>query len=183
LAPVRHALDPGDHAKHGVYRYLPAELSMLNDLAVFGETWRKKRACGDVDRDPAAYFLYFPDDGTFGREEKDGVEGFWLRGASEAEVLLRALEPVRTLTLRVTAGGRGDEVTIGVAGARQTLRLGPNETQEAAFTPPEGFPYKATYVTVLALRSSRASRSPDGSDPRDLGSFVSARLSVVPKGR
>jgi len=182
-APVRHALDPGEHAKHGAYRYLPAELSMLNDLAVFGETWRKKRPYGDVDRDPAAYFLYFPDDGTFGREEKDGAAGFWLRGGSEAEVLLRALEPVRRLTLRVTAGGRGDEVTIRVAGASRTLALGPGETKEAAFTPPEGFPYKATYVTVLALRSARASRSPDGADPRELGSFVSAQLEVVPKRR
>ena len=57
------------------------------------------------------------------------------------------------------------------------------ETKEAAFTPPEGFPYKATYVTVLALRSARASRSPDGALPRELGSFVSAQLEVVPKRR
>jgi hypothetical protein len=183
IAPVRHALDPGEHAKHGAYRYLPAELSMLNDLAVFGETWRKKRPYGDVDRDPAAYYLYFPDDGAFGREEKDGVAGFWLRGGSEAEVLLRALEPVRTLTLRLTAGGRGDAVTLRVAGERRVVELGPNETREVVFAPPEGFPYKATYVTPLRFRSTRASRSPGGEDPRELGAFVSMRLEVVPKRR
>lgn len=183
VAPVRHALDPGDHAKHGAYRYLPPELSMLNDLAVFGETWRKKRPVGDVDRDPAAYYLYFPDDGAFGREEKDGVTGFWLRGNARAEVFLRALEPVKRLTLRVTAGGRGDVVTLRVAGESRTLELGPNETREVVFTPPEGFPYKATYVSVLGFRSTRASRSPDGADTRELGAFVSARLEVVPKAR
>jgi hypothetical protein len=183
VAPVKHALDPGDHAKRPPFRYLPAELSMLNDLAVFGEPWRKKRPYGDVDADPAAYYLYFPDDGTFGREDKDGVAGFWLRGGGRAEVLLRALEPVSRLVLSVTAGSRGDVVTLQVEGESRTLALAPHETREAAFSSPEGFPYKATYVTVLRLRSTRSSRSPLAADPRPLGSFVSARLEVVPRGR
>jgi len=182
-APVTHALDPGHHAKRAPFRYLPAELSMLNDLAVFGETWRKKRPYGDVDRDPAAFYLYFADDGSFGKEERDAVAGFWVRGASRAEVFLRALEPVRLLTLRVTAGARGDVATIRVAGESQTLALGPNESKQAVFRPPEGFPYKATYVTVLELRSTRSSRSPDDADPRALGVFVSPLLEVTPKGR
>ncbi len=177
-APIKAALDPGDHAKHGAYRYLPAELSMLNDLSVFGETWRKKRPYGDVDRDPAAYYLYFPDDGAFGKEEKDGVFGFWLRGNSDAEVFLRALEPVTRVTLRVTAGGRGDVVTLRTAGESQTLELGPNQTQQVFFSPTPGFPYKDTFVHVLQLGSTRASRSPVGADTRELGSFVSVELLV-----
>lgn len=178
VAPVSHALDPGDHARRGAFRYLPAELSMLNDLAVFGEPWRKKRQVGDVDRDPAAYYLYFPDDGAFGREEKDDETGFWVRGGAEAEVFVRALEPVKRLTLRVTGAGRGDTVAVRVGGESRTLELGPNETREAAFEPPRGFPYKETFVTVIRLRSTRSSRSPRGDDTRELGAFVSIRLEV-----
>ncbi len=180
-APVRHALDPGDHAKTRTFRVLPAELTMLNDLAVFGEPWRKKRQVGDVDREPSAYYLYFPDDGAFGREEKDEETGFWLRGGSDAEVFVRALEPVKWMTLRVTGAGRGDVVTVRVGGATQSLELGPNEAKEAAFWAPDGFPYKGTFVTVVRFRSTRGSRSPRGDDPRELGAFVSIRLEVQPR--
>ncbi|HET7292486.1 MAG TPA: hypothetical protein VFM88_08680 [Vicinamibacteria bacterium] len=180
-APVRHALAPGDHAKSGLFRILPAELTMLNDLSVFGEPWRKKRQVGDVDRDPSAYYLYFPDDGAFGREEKDDETGFWLRGGAEAEVFVRALEPVKRMTLRVTGAGRGDEVTLRVGGETRTLALGPNEAKEVAFSPPLGFAYKETYVTVVRLRSTRGSVSPRGDDPRELGAFVSIRLEVEPR--
>ena len=154
---------------------------MLNDLAVFGEPWRKKRQVGDVERDPAAYYLYFPDDGAFGREERDDETGFWLRGGAEAEVFVRALEPVKRMTLRVTGAGRGDTVTVRVGAESQTLELGPNEAKAAAFAPPRGFPYKDTFVTVVRLRSTRASRSPRGDDARELGAFVSIRLEVEPR--
>lgn len=182
-APVKHALDPGDHAKRGAFRVLPVELTMLNDLAVFGEAWRKKRPVGDVDGDPAAYYLYFPDDGAFGREEKDDQTGFWLRGGSQSEVFVRALEPVRRMSLRVTGAGRGDVVTARVGGESQTLELGPNQAKEAAFATPGGFPYKGTFVTVVRFRSTLGSRSPSGDDPRELGAFVSIRLEVEPAQR
>ena len=54
---------------------------MLNDLSVFTEPWRKKQPYGDTEgdahkhwpADPKAYYLYFLDDGTYGRKElRDG---------------------------------------------------------------------------------------------------------------
>src|SRR5262249_37759070 len=45
-APLHHSLRPGDHATRGAFRVLPAELTMLNDLSVFTETWRKKQVFG-----------------------------------------------------------------------------------------------------------------------------------------
>src|SRR6185503_19260248 len=81
-APVRHSLRPGDHAMHGGFRLLPPELTMLNDLGVCTEPWRKKRPFGDTEgdpqqhrpADPASYFLYFMDDeevrGRIGRRSE-----------------------------------------------------------------------------------------------------------------
>ena len=79
-SPVSHSLRPGDHALQPAFRALPAELTMLNDLSVFTEPWRKKRPfgfTGDASRhaDPDAYFLYFMDDGAWGREEWGGARG------------------------------------------------------------------------------------------------------------
>ena len=117
-SPVAHSLRPGAHATRGAFRFLPAELTMLNDLSVFTETWRKKRPFGFVGNpergaDPDAYFLYFLDDGTFGKEEWAGRAGFWLRGGASAEVVLRAfdLAPVERVVLRVAGGPLGDTVT------------------------------------------------------------------------
>jgi hypothetical protein len=188
LAPIHHALRPGDHATRMPFRLFPAELTMLNDLAIFGEPWRKKVAFDDPWGDPrkpgsgnpAAYFLYFPDDGTFGREESAGTPGFWLRGGESAEVLLRSLEPVRRMTFLVTGGPAGDEVTIRTSGGRAVVALGPSETRSVAFEPPPGFPYKDMFVHVLRLRSTRGApaRLPGGDGDRVLGAFVRISLDV-----
>src|SRR5207244_3973615 len=80
-APVGHSLHPGDHAMRQPFRSFPAELTMLNDLSVFTDPWRKKRPVGNTEgdaphdqpADPWAYYLYFPDDGTLGRDDRRGA--------------------------------------------------------------------------------------------------------------
>jgi hypothetical protein len=123
--PIHHSLEPGDHAMSAPFRALPPELTMLNDLSVFTDAWRKKVPYGDTEgdphkhwpADPKAYFLYFLDDGTWGKESLAGTDGFWLRGAMPAEVVLRALEPVRRVHVRLTGGPVGDHVTVRACGS------------------------------------------------------------------
>jgi hypothetical protein len=187
-APIHHALCPGEHAKSAPIRAFPAELTMLNDLSIFGETWRKKQSVGVTDpkpptkADPSAYYLYFMDDGSYGREEKDGAVGFWLRGGAPGEVIVRALEPIRVMTVRVTGGPLGDEVRLATGGASQTVSVAARETREIVFRPPRGFPYKDTFVHVLETRSRRGGvvSGPSG-DARLLGAFVQITLEVVPR--
>jgi hypothetical protein len=179
-SPIHHSLHPGDHATVPPFRALPAELTMLNDLAVFTELWRKKVSYGDTEgdahkhwpADPKAYYLYFSDNGTYGRESLGGVEGFRLRGAQPAEVILRALEPVRTVTVRITGGPAGDDVSITIAGADHRAAVAPGEVRQVVFTPGPGFPYYDTFLHVVRLRSRR------GADEhgRMLGAFVSIAL-------
>jgi hypothetical protein len=187
LHPIDAALSPGEHAKHGLFRLLPAELTMLNDLSVFGEPWRKKRPVGDTEgdpkrpgsADPTAYYLYFPDDGTWGREERAGVTGFWLRGGAPAEVFLRALEPVRRVRVRVVGGPAGDEVSVAAGGPSERVAVGPGEQREVLLDPASGFPYKYTFVHVLRFRSSRGGTPRDHPDTRNLGAFVSMALELT----
>jgi hypothetical protein len=184
LAPMYHSLHPGAHATRAIFRALPAELSMLNDLAIFSETWRKKQPVGDTEgdtwrhwpADPRAYYLYFPDDGTYGREQGPGGTGFWLRGDAPAEVILRALEPVKRMRVRVTAGPGGDEVSVGVGGSSERVLLGPGQSRELQLEPGPAFQYKDTFVYALEWRSRTGAPEPGGE--RSVGSFVAIALEV-----
>ena len=67
-------------------------------------------------------YLYFPDDETEGGLfERAGSRGFRLRPGSQAEVILRALEPVRTMTLAISEGAPGSE--LGVRVGRRSGRV------------------------------------------------------------
>ena len=179
-APVRHSLRPGEHATTEPFRSLPAELTMLNDLSVFTEAWRKKQVYGfmgdPVKRrpaDPTAYTLYFTDDGTGGREVYEGRDGFWVHGGRDAEVIVRALDlkPVRQVVVGATGGPQGDRLTCRLGGEASTLTLSAGGSGEATFTPPRGFPYYETFLYVLRCRSASG-----GSDAR--GAFVTLKLVV-----
>jgi hypothetical protein len=179
LSPVRSALHPGEHATRAAFRVLPAELTMLGDLSVFTDVWRKRRPYnapgGDPARRPAgappSYFLWFLDDGTYGQESSFGEEGFWLRGGESAEVVLQALAPPRAIRLVVTAGPAGDIVTARLGPDRERVVMGPLATREVVLAPrirPVGYYGSFLYRIRLGSRFGGSSEN----DPRQLGSFV-----------
>jgi hypothetical protein len=178
-SPVHHSLRPGEHATRATFRVLPAEVTMLGDLSVFTDVWRKHRPYnapgGDPSRRPPgappSYFLWFLDDGTYGQEESFGEEGFWLRGGEGADVVLQALSPPPRLHLVVTAGPAGDIVTARLGRDRQRLVLPPLHTREVVFDSPRAvLGYYGTSLYVLRF-GSRYGGTTDR-DKRVLGSFV-----------
>ncbi len=184
VSPVRHSLRPGDHATRPAFKVLPAELTMLNDLSVFTEPWRKKRPFGFVGNpqrhaDPDAYFLYFMDDGTFGKEEWAGRAGFWMRSGASAEVVVRAfdLAPVERLVLRVAGGPLGDTVTARLGWRSGRVTVGPGQVAEIELPAGRGVRYYDTYLHVLHLDSRRGAPLADG---RSVGAFVDVRLVMGP---
>jgi hypothetical protein len=188
VSPIRHSLEPGEHATTPAFRRLPAELTMLGDLSVFTDVWRRRRPYNAPGGDPArrppgsppSYFLWFLDDGTWGQEASFGEEGFWLRGGQEAEVVVQALTPPPSLRLVVTAGPAGDIVTARIGRERHRLVLRPLRTQEIVFEAPfRALGYYGTSLYHLRL-DSRYGAEADG-DARDLGSFV--RIVLGESGR
>ncbi len=182
VSPVVHSLNPGRHATGGAFRWLPAELTMLNDLSVFTEPWRKKQVYGFMGdpvkhwpADPTAYTLYFMDDGTRGKETHEGRDGFRMGAGAHAEVIVRALDlkPVRRILVEAQGGPAGDRLSCRLAGETETLTLAPGQSGEMAFSPSRGFPYYETFLYVLECRSDAA--APAGSPP---GSFLVLRLDV-----
>lgn len=140
VRPVEHSLHPSRLASppDGPLTYLRAEKAMLNDLSFCTDAWRKKQPFDDVEGDPPlhrpgahhGYWLYFPDDGTFGRERipdlfhKDGepVEGFRVKRGGSTEVLLRANEPIDWIDVTLVGMKTIDDIEI-FAGASSERAL------------------------------------------------------------
>jgi hypothetical protein len=188
-SPVEASIHHGSYATGAAFLRLPPELSMLNDLAVFSEAWRKKQPVGDTEgdahrhwpADPKAYYLYFLDDGTYGRENPGGGPGFWLRGGRSAEVIVRALEPVRVMHVSIEGGPAGDAVRVALEGRRQAAEVARGQQAVLAFEPRAPFFYKDSFAYRVRLASARGGPAPG--DPRALGSFVRIRLEVERRPR
>ena len=172
-SPVRHSLRPGDHATRGGFRLLPAELTMLSDLSVFTDVWRKRRPYDTASAQP--YFLWFLDDGTFGQESSFDEEGFWLRGGERAEVVLQAPRSLARIRLKVTAGPAGDILTARLGSTREQVVLPPLKSRELSFEAPRalvGYYGSSLYRLELGSRFG----GPTEKDDRKLGSFVVVEL-------
>lgn len=171
LSPVYHSLRPGEHATRKSFRLLPAELTMLGDLSVFTDVWRKRRPYD-------GYFLWFLDDGTFGQETSFDREGFWLRGGQGAEVVVQANAPAARIRLEVTAGPKGDIVTARIGSERRRVVLPPLRTSEIVFDAPSAaLGYYGTGLYLLRLGSRYSGETDD--DKRGLGAFVRVRVEGI----
>jgi hypothetical protein len=184
LTPFSSSVNPGDHTKAGPLRWLPIERTLLNDLPVSADAERARRPLGGSPPIQA----YFMDDNAFLPEG----DGFWVRGESRADLLLRAPLTrgaddrdislrVRALSIEVTNGGAANHVVVSGGWDRVRLDLAPNEVRVVQVSAGSGVPYKPArdptgFVYGLSV-SSTAGLVPflhDSSNPdnRYLGAFV-----------
>jgi hypothetical protein len=182
--PLSAALQGGRHALLPQFRWAPLELTMLNNLTILGEPGRKKQPVGDVGDDtgkrppaPDSYFLYFPDDSTYRLENAFGGPGFWLRGGTEGEVVLRASADVRRVRFKLRGGPEADRVRVEVGSHSARVALLKDEERTIELEPGSPFLYHGTRVSVLRFRSAHGAWVRDPI-PRRLGTFV--RIEVVP---
>ncbi len=162
LNPFATSFHPGDPAKHGPLRWLPVELTMVNDLPINTEGPGKVLVWfGDNpgENDPG-FQIYFLDDNAYGREAD---KSFWVKGESRAEFLIkyapavpeqaRSERPVKQLVLTLSPGPIDTVIKATVSGRTQEIDL--KETQRVAFNLDRGFWYQArAYVWVVSISSS-----------------------------
>jgi hypothetical protein len=188
LNPFYVSFHPAEHAKKGVYRALPVELSLLNDLPINVTPSRVRQPLGG--RPPiAAYFL---DDNVYNREG----EWFWVRGESTAQFILRA--PIRTredgsfeslrlhhITVEVRAGDIPNDVVVRTSTHRSQARLQPQSTATLTVRVGQGLPYKpvpglpTNYVYLVSIRSRSGFTPLFTSGSRD-NRFLGAMVRIVP---
>lgn len=188
-SPVEHSLHPWRHALRAPLKLFPLELTMLNDLGFCSDPWRKKQPFGDPEGDPRtgrrgdprAYWLYFPDDGTFGKEIVAGQEGFWLRRGRRAELVLRALEPVERIAVHLNGGPEGDIVRVRAGGVSVSVALRPGQLAELTLRPGRAYGFYLSYVYTLSIESQGSELrelQPRG-ETRVLGAFARLELELA----
>lgn len=188
--PFYVSTHPGEHTKRGLYRWLPAELSLLNDLPVNVSPSRSKQPLGGTPPITG----YFLDDNAYNREGPDNA--FWVKGGARAELLVRSpivtevdtsgAERVRALQLLqlevvLESGAVPTRVTVASGADEQVIEVPAHDRRSIMLAMPAGLPYKpfpelpTNYVYSLAIASENGfipMFSGGGRDARLLGIFV-----------
>jgi hypothetical protein len=159
LNPFYSSFHPGEHTKAGLFRMLPPELTMLNDLPVNHSRSRSRQPLGG-DPPLQAYFL---DDNAYNREG----DAFWVRGESRADVLLRAPvdaasgRPLRMprLEVQLETGPKANRIAIQTAGETRTVEMAAGTRQSVVVEMGPGVPYRpdprfpTNYVYAIYIES------------------------------
>jgi len=190
LNPFYASFNPGEHLKAGPLRWLPLELTLLNDLPMASKPERVKQPLGG---EPPV-LAYFPDDNAFS-PERDG-NAFWVKGKSRAEVILRApvvnkgdgqfvSKAIARLTIEVQNGADPATVTVATGAEKRVLSM--KSAELVTFTLPveSGVPYHrdenpTSYLYRLSISTTAGFvpflDAPGSNDSR----FLGARVRVVP---
>jgi hypothetical protein len=164
------------HTKRFPYTMFPAELTILHNLP-FNTNARARRVALD---DPPSFYLYFLDDGTYLREAD--LAGFWVRGASRAELILRTVAPVRDIRVELRNRTATNRVTVRNGRAAREVRLAPGAREVLRLPARVDHEYAGTYLYRIVVASAEATvplfDTEGNADNRSLGVFV--RLSVEP---
>jgi hypothetical protein len=144
--PFYASFNPSEQAKQGPLRWLPVELTLVNDLPINTQANRARIWFGESRR----FQIYFLDDNSYAREELT----FWVRGQSRADLLVKTVDPASALDLDLASGDVATTVTVTRGWQSQRVDLAPNATARISVPLDGGFPYVGTRVWRVSIRSS-----------------------------
>jgi len=116
--PFVAAKRPWENTQNGLFRLLPIELTMVNDLPVQLDQRRTRIAYGDEP----PLLLYYLDNNAWRPEEP----GIWVAGDARADIIIRTDPPVAGLEVSVQSPIE-NVATISLDGSTYHLDLKPNE--------------------------------------------------------
>lgn len=153
LNPFYYSFKPYEHMQHGPLRWLPVELTLVNDLPINTNPGRVRVWFGDnPDLGDPGFQIYFLDENAYQREAD---KSFWVKGESKTEILIKTDRPMRRAVLRLESGAVATDVRVEIDGRSQRVRLGPGQQQQIAIALGDGFPYQGRFVWMASVSSSR----------------------------
>jgi hypothetical protein len=172
LNPFAISSQPGNHSKSGPFRWLPPELTLVYDWPINNQTDRVRIWYGDNPpdhRDPG-FQIYFFDDNAY----RDAEKTFWVRGESEAELLIKTDRPMKKLVLTLSAGPEPVSSVARLGRRSQRVSLQPDQPQTITFDLGDGYPYQGQWpVWVVSISADRGFvpifTDPSSTDTRFLG--------------
>ncbi|MBN1297754.1 hypothetical protein JXA80_13315 [bacterium] len=169
LNPASAFRDYRDTAKRPVTQAFPMEITLLESWPV-DDLGHRRVEYGD-------HFAYFADDNQFGREN----DGFWVRGKSRADMVIRCWKPAETVRLTIRNGGEAGRVSGAVGRDRFSYRAEAGEVFAIDMKPgPAVRSYNLAgnpswcYPVRIEVQSGFIPRysEPGSTDHRFLGCFV-----------
>ena len=159
INPFASSMAPGTYADSGPLRWLPVELTNVNDLPINTDGSRVRVWFGadpgtQATNNPG-FQIYFLDKNWFLEADKS----FWVRGESRAEFLIKTDRPMKRLVLTLSAGLHPVTVHARVGGREQELVVAAEDSRDIAFALERGFPYVGTedrlprWVWVVSVSS------------------------------
>ncbi len=165
--PFYASTHPAEHSKSGLFRWLPTELTMVNDLPVNVRPDRTRQPLGGTP----PVLAYFIDDNIYNRER----DAFWVKGESTADLLLRApIAPeaqaagvqearslqIEKLTIVLETGPKPNRITVDTGTESRVIDMAASSQQTIDVWMARGVPYKyhpdypTNYVYMLSLSSA-----------------------------
>ena len=168
LNPFVSTKQPYMSVHQGAFRWLPVELTMVNDLPIMLDPSRSRVV---YQADPTV-LLYFLDDEAYLPEPP----GIWIAGGSRADIILRTDGPLTEL--RVTLSAPVDnEVTVRVGGSEVAVDVRAGVPAQVTLSPRGVFARQSwAYLLSVTTRDGFIPRlqDPGSTDTRYLG--VALRL-------
>lgn len=144
LNPLVAAKNPHVTSQRGLLRWLPVELTMINDLPV-GLDMSRARLSDPGDRD---VLLYLIDTRTFTPDPT----GIWVAGHAQGEIVVRAGEPGGYLRVTLHCPVR-NTVTVTAGGATRRVSLEPGSTVEVQVPASWVQAWPGSSACLLSVRS------------------------------
>lgn len=172
LDPFAAARAPGEHATSGPFKWLPVELSLINNLPTNSDPDKFRRQM-------EGYLAYFLDNNTWGREIHRGL-GFWVKGGTTAEMVVRTPIALDRLIVRVLNVSVPNRIRVCRGSSCEELEYAPGEKKELLLEAGRGFPYEdfgvRSYCYLLRISPSQGEipmlRRRGERDQRFLGAFI-----------
>lgn len=174
LRPFYYSLNPSHVASDGPLRWLPVELTNVVDLPINTDGGRVPIWYGDP-----GFQIYYLDQNAYLKEID---RSFWVRGKSQAEMLIKTDLVLRWLELTLSAGPVPTTATVKFRNETHVIPLAAGETTLVKMALGQGFPYKKdrdvpVLVYVLSIASSAGfTPAPPSPDTRYLGVRVKPML-------
>ena len=177
IQPFAAASDTWRNITRPPLRYLPVELTILDDLPV---RLNPQRGRIPFVNDPTV-FTYFMDGDTYDAEG----QGFWVKGKASSDVILRTEHPLTRIEFDIRSKVP-NTVTISFGGHTQTAVLGEDGFAKIRIVPDPPLDVHLSYPYVLHVTTTNGffprDREPASQDVRYLGAFLQITFMYGPHG-
>ncbi len=177
IQPFAASLDTWKNVGRAPLRWLPVELTILDDLPV-----RLNPTRGRIlfVQDPTV-FTYFMDANAYDAEG----QGFWVKGAASSDIILRTEHPLTRIEFLITSRV-ANTVTVTFGGRSQRVVLGEDGAAKVRMAPGSPLDVHRSYPYVLHVETTDGffprDREPTSQDVRYLGAFVQIAFMYGPQG-